>query len=325
MSAVSEKEITKPVDGKSPSNDADARVICACYGIGPKEIAAYFANPAATYESFTNDTGAGLRCTACRLDLDLAVDAYRRGEHPEEVSALRPIDIAGSSLLSIPTDQSNSGFFVNSEGLDTVIRVANRGPMFDKSADLSGYSYVFELFDPSGDLKVVKKGRFAANSDLQFRLSEIPQCPGRGVFVLTLSPETLGWVGSIRPQVGIYGTNWVATYHAQLVSAASLVRSLPLSQTDGRLNARLVTINPYPNVSRIQIELNSIADKLTAKERADIPAMGSSFVKLDDVFQKLPDERAFRIRVRSTTPVRNYIVNMMPDGAWNIDHFPNTK
>ena len=49
------------------------KVICTCANLTEKQIKNYFkgtSGPSLTFEKFLNETKAGTRCSACRLDLE---------------------------------------------------------------------------------------------------------------------------------------------------------------------------------------------------------------------------------------------------------------
>ncbi len=312
----------------TPHADTDSpemnQVVCLCKDLTRRDILDHFKDPAHNYDTLVQATGVGTRCTACLLDLDLIVDEAS-GEHATSRVIADPRPQAAGRGWKLPIDQSNSGPFLNADGITTGIRIANLGPMFAALQYAVSYRYTLDLFANDGRHAGRRRGHLEPGGSEWVDFSSVAGAPPAGWFLFTLYPGREGLMGSIRPQVAIAGPHWVATFHTQYHAYACRGRAVLVQAIASGFNSDVHLINASNKACRIDFDLSGPDSDYRDTFRRTLPGRGAALQSLDEAFPRAPRDRMLSLLVRSDRPVRKHIVNRLQGGAISIDHFPNFK
>ena len=318
--------MTKPLellDNSAGVSGSD--IICFCYGVRRADIYEHFKESDASYDTLVAKTRVGTKCTACLLDLDLIVDDASGERAVQKVKGDARPEAFGAGLVKIPTDQCNSGFFFNRDGMSTIIRFANHGPMFEAMPHLSAYRYSLRLISDQGRCVAGSRGRLDVGNDVTIDLAASPDTPPQGWFILSFYPESEGLLGSVRPQIGLQGPNWTTCYHPQYHHYACRGRAIPVEKVNGRFSTDVHMINASRRTTNVIFEVVSSQSSYCAQYRRQLGGYHAALQSMDDAFPNAPNDEVLTVLVRSDNPVRKHILGYLADGTISVDHFPNFK
>ena len=298
---------------------------CACFNISERQIRDYFAAPGATFDGLVEQTLIGTKCTACLFDLDLVLEGIHRSR-PTGPGRAAKAGRAGTHGLRQPVDQANSGFLICENNIRTILRIANHGQLFDRASPMVPYDYRLFVFSEDGRLCARHRGEVAPDAHLELDLTALPGAPDRGWFLVALYPHAEGLLGSVRPYVALRGDGWATSYHLQPQSMATRarVRNATFVKTiAGKTLTSISVINASARPTEVRVEIGDFQGGFGETRSFSLPARGSSIVDLDALFDGLPDDALLMLRIFSDQNTRKHILNVMDDGAWGVDHFPN--
>jgi bacterioferritin-associated ferredoxin len=309
----------------SGAHAATDRVICACFEVKESEIRAFFANPQATVEDFVLTTGATTKCTACAIDFDLVVESLRTGTPQHRRPRQGTRDIHGTAV----SDLIDSGFIINKDSIDTVLRIDNRPNAFDPTSQdsLSSYDWRVRIFNEEGALCDRFEGHLEVGKSLTIELTKRLNCPQLGWFWVWLEPKTPGYFGASRPQLALLGPDWVATVHTQPHASACYRKVVAIQRQTGSFRTLVSIINgSRRRPASCELTLSSVSGGSEDKRTVIIPANGSRLVAVDELFRgtagRMPEAV---LVVKSDQPVRKHVIKIQPSGYYSIDHFPDAK
>jgi bacterioferritin-associated ferredoxin len=299
------------------------RIICGCFNVSEGTVVEHFKKPGATFDSLVEATHISTSCTSCRMDLDLLLAAHQRRAsmdgQTERTNAL------AKSWLEVADDQTNCGFFINRDQIETTLRIANYPLLYKSDGEMPTYRWSLVVFGSDGQRVYREKGRLDRSAELQRSFSLIKDCPPHGWFLISLYPESHGLIGTVRPQIGYIGPRWAATVHTQLAQMSFHRRSVMVHTLEGRLKAMVSVINPFPTVGTITMQLCSTIGNYGETISMPMPKTSSLLLELDSCFSGLPNAEPLLLIVSSDVPVARQIIDLHADGSWSVDHFPNTQ
>jgi bacterioferritin-associated ferredoxin len=309
-------------------DNADERV-CVCRNVTVRDIRHHMAEPNATVEGLVAKTGIGTKCTACLLNLDVILSSFTaEGRAAGAALKLGQKDWrnVGSGPLT-PKDYLDSGFLMEESGLSTEFVCANYGLQFQPTDSVVSHEYSIQLFAEDGRRAGRTTGRLEPNNFIHVRLGEIADCPTRGWFLFRLKPLSFGLEGSIRPQFLIRGQNFAASVHTQPHWTACGGKAVMLTARNSTFSASVAMINAVTQSTRVIFRLSSLNNQKADLQEKEIvlPGLGSALISADELFHAPESNSDFLLSVVSDNPTRKHIVNHLSDGAWSIDHFPNSK
>jgi bacterioferritin-associated ferredoxin len=305
----------------------DETMVCICFNVTRRQIEEHVRQPDHNFDTLVAETGIGTKCTACMLDVDLIVNSVSGGHAGlslEPKGLAQPIP-GPPDGISHPADFANSGFFFNGDGIRTVIRIANVGPMFEAAADGTGYRYRLIPIGEDGRRFAGAHGRLERDATLEIDLATIAGLPARGWFMLDVVPDSNGLVGSTRPQVLLVGRDWATAYHPQLQVYACRGRAIPVEKVDTAFHTWVSAINGYRGPARLEGTLYAVGGGYRAVAEATVGGFGSVLLDLDRLFPDAPSATMMTLVLRSDIPVRKHVINRLAGGALSVDHFPNFK
>ncbi len=308
--------------------DAGGRPLCYCFDITEADIRRYFQNEGATVDGLVRDTKIGTKCTACLLDLDLVLELCHRSLNGAvEEKADSTAGAGGKGIVTSPVDFTNSIFYVCDDKVNTVVRVANRGIMFETESTVVGYDYSMFVFSHEGKLCAHRGGRIAPFEDIEIDLGAIPGIAPHGWVLLSLYPKARGFRGSNRPYVTFNGPSWTASVHMQRHAMASRrgVRNVHFltREAGGRMDSLLSIFNGATEPTAVNVDLIDLYGRYRDRHTLQLPAYGSELMVLSDVFSPAPEAEFLSVRVFSEQPTRKMIINFHADASWSVDHFPD--
>jgi bacterioferritin-associated ferredoxin len=309
--------------------NADQRPLCYCYDVSEADVRRHFEVPDATVDGLIERTKIGTRCTACLLDLDLVLESCHRtlgGAVDERAHRLAAED-GRHGPITWPADFTNSIFYVCDGTINTVIRVANYGIMFEQDKTVVDHSYSLFVFSNDGMLTARRRGEIAAQSSFEIDLAAIPGIAPHGWVLFALYPKQRGYRGSNRPYITFNAKGWTASVHMQRHSAASRrgVRNVnTLARESGEpLDAWLSVFNGSARPTGVRVVLVDQYGGYREEHMLQLPKYGAELVLLDSMFKPASEAEVFSVRVYSDEPTRKMIVNVHADKSWSIDHFPD--
>jgi bacterioferritin-associated ferredoxin len=315
----------RPAAGSGIPKSEDADIICFCFGVRRADIHEHFRQPGGSYDTLVEKTRVGTKCTACLLDLDLIVDQASGERAVKKVAADNRPEAFGKGLVKVPIDQCNSGFFINTGGVSTIIRFANHGPMFEAMPYSTGYRYSLRLMTDDGRPAAVHRGRMEVDGDLTIDLSKLPDTPPRGWFILSFYPDQEALMGSIRPQIGLRGPNWTTCYHPQYHHYACHGRAIPVFKVNGQFSTSVHMINASKLTTNVVFKISSSQSDYRAEHAFQMGGYNAMLKDLDEAFPEAPENEASMMLVQSDKPIRKHILGYLADGTLSVDHFPDFK
>ncbi len=304
-----------------PETAAAQRPICYCFNVTEAAVRAHFSRPGATYETLVRETHVTTKCTACRLDLDLALDQLHRSSSP--IPSLAEAGEQTTKTLRRAHDLTDAGFIVGSDGVTTLLRIDNQGLLFRDHRWIVPYSYTIRVLASDGRIAHTQRGSLGKGETLEVDFSGITACPPRGWFLVSLYPKEEGLWGTVRPQLILRGQHWCSSVHTQLVSMACRHKTALLRTEDHKLNAFVSLINTGRR--RTKLHLTLYDDQKDHEETVILPPLGSHLADLDEIFPSVPNDALLTLSVRSDNPVSKHLVLRHRDGSWSQNHFPNIK
>ncbi len=298
--------------------------LCYCFDITKQDVLAHFARPDASYETLVDETNIATKCTACRLDLEVLLERVH----------LRPgaTSLSGQSVqdhgrgIKVRQDLADVGFYLNTDQVMTVLRVANEGLLFDDVSRTVPYNYTVWVFSDRGKLCQKVKGKLGRREALTLSTEDLQDCPEYGWFLLDLEPtESNGLMGTVRPQMAVVGPDWTATVHTQLVSMACRYKSVLAHRTRGRFAIDISLINPNLWSAQVSLDVARLDGQVLACEEVSLPSRCAKIVSLDRLEIDRRLDGIFRVGVRSSLPVSKHVIVRHNDGSVSLDHFPNAK
>jgi hypothetical protein len=269
-------------------------------------------------------TGIASKCTACRLDLDLILESLHQAK-PGQATTAAEGPAEGRGLLRRPQDLSDAGFVVNRDGVTTVLRVDNKGLLFEDRSWVVDYDHVLRLFAPDGRVVFRDSGRLAVDGALLFDFGAIDVCPDEGWFLLSLYPRGRGLVGTTRPQLVLKGPNWTSSVHTQWLAMSCRFKAALLRAEAAMTNSIVSLINATRATTTATIELSAPDQGYLASRAITLPPFGSQLVEIDATFDDLPPQANIAVAVHSDRPVSKHLIIRHSDGSWSQNHFPNAK
>lgn len=301
------------------------KIVCACFAVSEADIRAHLGDPQNTLETLVSQTGIGTKCTACLLDLDLIIDDTVALRH--SVASRLGQGMQKTNGLSITTDLTSSGFFLNRKDIVTSLRVSNFPVLFESDYHGVPYSVSLRLVSAAG--KCVKTYRQDLNLNDTMHVSFSEMLPGHiedGWFLLSLYPKKRGLVGSIRPQVALEGRNWVSTYHTQPQAMATKDGSrnkITVYNSISGFQSSVSVINANNRPGFVTLQLQDMYGPWKMEHAQRLGASNAAIVNLDEHFSDAPTEGVFQVTVTSDVDTRKHILIKQPNGSLSIDHFPN--
>jgi hypothetical protein len=313
----------------SSAVDKNERPLCYCFDVAETDVRQYFERADATVEGLIADTKIGTKCTACLLDLDVVLESCHRsltGTADDRVERSASSAESDGSIRQA-ADFTNSIFYVCDGVVNTVIRVANQGFLFENTDTVVEHSYSLFVFSNDGKLTAGRRGTVDAFGDLEVDLSTIPGISPQGWVMLSMYPKRPGFRGSNRPYVTFNGPGWTASVHMQRHALASRrnIRNVNFltREANGRLDAYLSIFNGALNPTDVRVDLVDAYGSYRERRTLNLPRYGAEFVALDDLFSPTPGADVLTIRVYSDEPTRKMLVNVHGDRSWSVDHFPD--
>lgn len=308
---------------KNSANDSD--MVCACFNVRLADIEMFMLRPGVTVEDLIEQTNIGTKCTACLLDLEVVLSDLRKpGIHdlpPGIGSGVLRQDKRG--LLA--NERIDSAFFICEEGTKTVLQMSNYSPLFRDDNKAVAHRYRLWVLNDDGRICAQKKGQVDAEATVEVDFSDLPGCPPRGWFLLSLLPLGQGYYGSLRPQCILIGDEWAASYHVQFHSFASNEArrlGVVLRSSKGKTYSSAVIINGENSGGVVTVKL-SAEDGYGDSYKFDLSPRGSKIIDVDSCFDDIPDNSMLLLNVESEPRTRKYLINKQPGGGWGVDHFPN--
>ena len=317
-----------PVSARKAAEPGE-RPLCYCFDVTETDVRRYFQKDDATVDGLVHDTKIGTKCTACLLDLDLVLESCHRslgGAVEEKADSAIAIG-AGRGFIHSAADFTNSIFYVCDGNINTVVRVANRGFMFEDEATVVDHDYSMFVFSKSGTLCACRRGTVGPSGDLEIDLGKIPGIASHGWVLLALYPKSSGFRGSNRPYVTFNGGSWTASVHMQRHAMASRrgVRNVHFltREAGGPMDSYLSVFNGATTATAVRVDLIDLYGPYRERRTMRLPRYGSELMVLDEVFKPAPEAELLSIRVFSDQPTRKMIVNVHADTSWSVDHFPD--
>jgi bacterioferritin-associated ferredoxin len=304
------------VPGESP--------ICFCFNVTERDVERHFAEGSGTYESLVEKTRIGTKCTACLLDLDLALDRIHQARRSTIIA-----DGDGAARrtgLHHALDFVDSGFFVHDGAIRTAVRLSNFSQLFGAGAACVPFDYELVAFSEAGNAVGRRTGHVAPERDVTVEIAPDDGAAMRGWFLLALTAREDGFFGTMRPQVALRGAGWCATFHTQphMMASVGRYRHEVVLQGDGRdLSAAVVVVNGSRRPAAGALVLRDPQDGTERESAFGLPGNGCRTLDLAHAFPGAPAGRPLFVSVRCDRPTRNHIVNIHADASWSVDHFPN--
>jgi len=298
--------------------------LCYCFNVTEADIRAHFASPAAGYDELVRKTEIGTKCTACLFDLDIVMESIHKGQATMKIE--RSHRTAKRWTEFSISDFADSGFFVCDQSIGTTVHLSNFGQLFGDTIPLVTFEFELMVFDQSGELACRQAGRIEAGQARAIELASIDGCPEHGWFLVVLRGVSEGFFGTMRPQIGLNGPSWSASYHTQphVMATTGRYRYSVITQGNGEaLATRVSVINGVERATQLEIELSGPDDRFQATAAHALAPRGSVMLDLDTLFPGAPADAPVFVSVRSDRPTRKHIINEHRDGSWSVDHFPN--
>lgn len=298
--------------------------ICFCFNVTERDVVRHFADGAGTYESLVEKTRIGTKCTACLLNLDLALDHIHQARRSTIIA--QGDGGARRKGLRHALDFVDSGFFVHDGLIRTAVRLSNFSQLFGMGAACVPFDYELVVFSEAGRAVGRRTGHVPPERDVTVEVSPDDGTAMRGWFLLALTARKDGFFGTMRPQVALRGKGWCATFHTQPHMMASMgrYRHEVVLQGNGRdLSASVVVINGSRQPAVGALVLRDPKDGTECDSAFDLPGNGCRTLNLTHAFPDAPADRPLFVSVRPNRPTRNHIVNIHADASWSVDHFPN--
>jgi len=278
--------------------------------------------PGATLDTLVAQTRVGTKCTACLLDLDVLLADFDQAGSGRSIGSF---DQATGPGRGAPWERVDSGFFLNQDGIQTILRIANFDLGFAPTEHAAAHDCRLWVFNDAGKIRARDVFHVGGGEETTINLSDYPACPGRGWFLIAMKPRRAGYYGTMRPQVALVGRDWVACYHTQFHADAvrSGRRSGIVLRTKGPYTgAAVYAINGSNAASGLELV---ISDHYGYRRNADfqLAARGSAMIEIDRAFRDLPSDASLLLDVHSQEPTRKCIINRHGDGSLGVDHFPN--
>jgi bacterioferritin-associated ferredoxin len=300
-------------------------IVCACFSVTEADIKAHLANPQNTLETLVSETGIGTKCTACLLDLDLVIDdtvEFRRS-----VASRLGQGIQQTKGLTVSTDLTSSGFFLNRKDVRTSLRVSNFPVLFESNCRGVPYSVSLRLVSAAGYCVRTHRQNLNLNCTMHVSFSEmLPPEIEDGWLLLSLYPKQRGLVGSIRPQVALEGANWVSTYHTQPQAMATKDGSrnkITVYRAERGFRSLVSVINANSRVGSVTVKMKDMYGPWERIHTLDMGASHSTLIDLDEHFPDAPIGGIFQVTVTSDVDTRKHILIQQANDSLSIDHFPN--
>lgn len=304
-------------------SSSDDDVICVCFEITKRQVRKYLTeNASASVDDFVQATGYGTKCTACLLDLDVIVNdlgAVGLKNAPPGIGSGNVLKKAqGFGVV----DRVDSGFFMNSDGITSLLRVANFNPLFENVDFVTPHDLNLWLFTEDGKMVARANGHVGINETFEIDLSAIEGAPKAGWFLLSSLPHGGGYYGTLRPQVVLRGDNWASAYHTQFHGyATNSVRRMAVGirASAGKSNSSICVINGENKAGDAALRI--YGENYDESHKFHLAKNGSRMLDIDDLFQNLPQNAGLIAHIDSDTVTRKFIINRQPDGSWGADHF----
>jgi len=309
------------------SAEPGARMICACFDLTWADIDTFMARADTTVEGLIEETRIGTKCTACLLDLDLALnDIADSGDAAGAALSRSRRDWreVGAGRL-IARDYLDSGFLIEDGGVWTELVCANYGQFFELGDSVATFDYTVRLFDENGRAAGRSRGSLGRGDCLRLRFGEIPGCPKRGWFLLRLKPRSFGLEGSIRPQLLLHGPNFTASVHTQPHWMACRGKAVMVAPVAAAWRTGISIVNASRRRTHVGFRLARPDAPDESAASLDLTGLGSCLVELDDLFDPPAPGAVYLLSVTSNRPTRKHVINRLDDGSLSIDHFPNSK
>lgn len=296
-------------------------IICHCYDVKRQDIRRYFEQPGATIDDFVGRTNFGRKCTACLLDFDRELSQLGT---PVATSVVTSTKLYAVPISGSPEERLESGFYLNRDGIRTLIHLANHNASPEAPATTAPHRGILWLFAPSGDVVAKRFLDVDAGKLISLDFGDSPRCPSEGWFLLSLRPRAPGYMGTLRPQVALTAQGCAVTYHTQPHKHATRSgwrSGLSIRATGGRTRTAIPIINGTNLPATVTLKLHTGATVPQAHV-FELPRRGFRIVDLDDVFKGPPSNTSMLLEVTSTQPTRKFVLNRHPGGTLGVDHFP---
>jgi bacterioferritin-associated ferredoxin len=298
----------------------DQNTLCYCFGVTAKLVSEHLSKPGNTYETLIETTGIGTKCTACLLDLDVAMQKVFATKAKQNKGRRRH---PKTGLLSVAADETNTGYVINQGDVTTILRVVNRSLMFAGGNYLPSFKYRLCLFNEHGRCCATLAGTLHSECDMEIDFSTLPGSPTIGWYWISLEAQGDGYLGSLRPQTLLRGSCWAATYHSQLLSMADFEKFVMVRSHGGHTGAIVPLINPNNQPADVSLTLECGAFK--GKAMSKVAANGMQLLEVDKLFGGIPQDADLLLSLYSILPTQKYIIMRHSSGALSLDHFPNKK
>lgn len=299
-------------------------LLCYCFGVTKADVISHFKEDNGNVDTLLDKTKITTKCATCALELDLLLSQLRRGSLDKDGHRGIKKQESGAIFFS-RRDRGDSGFFLNTEDTDTIIRISNFPVNFTDDVLCSNYRFWVRFYNENGSLVGKTRGLLNKNSELELKVSELVNAPV-GWFYILQSPTDAGYYGTARPQVILQNSLSVATFHTQFHSDATLKgrrASCPviLNNLRGGLSTSIVVINGTAKETDVIFNLE-MSDRVI-KNKVCLPGNGMKIVNLEKEILTTESPTFAILHIQSKYPTKKLLINNHPDGTIGVDHFPN--
>jgi len=305
-------------------------ILCACFDVTKSEVENFLKKPDANIEELYANLKIGSKCSACLADLDLILNNSQQVDNTTtKINFSNDENFEMDSQGSFPDERLDSGIFICEEGISTSLQLANYNPLYRDTNEAVDHSYHVRLFSEDGKLSSNHKGKVKVGDTLSIEFNKIRNCPKRGWFLTSLTPEKAGFYGTLRPQILLKGKDWALTSHVQPHIHATYGPTrqprrshMYIKSVNGKTNTSLSVINAANKEGNFTINLSEGSYEGVYSQK--INANGSTIVDIDEKIKDIPKDAVLLIAVSSSVATRKHILMESENGTISMDHFPNT-
>jgi bacterioferritin-associated ferredoxin len=314
---------------KEKINSKGQDILCLCMDISKTQVKKLLMKQDFNIEYLYQTLKVGSKCTACLTDLELIINESRENYLTPEKKKHKNNKFELIKHGRHAEERVDSGLFICKGDINTILQLANYNPMFGDTQEAVKHSYHIRLIKENGELACETKGIVNTQQTVSISFKELNNCPEQGWFLIDLVPLKSGFYGTLRPQILLKGIDWAMTSHTQPHIHATYGPNkqarrchMYIKSIKRKTNTYLSIINAANSPTKYVIELSE--GEYFESKSGNINARGSEIVDLDNIFDKIPDEKVLLISVKSTTPTRKHILMKGESGSLSVDHFPNT-
>lgn len=322
--------------------DPNNPIVCTCGEITRADfLSAMGANRDIEYGDLLEKIGAGVKCTACRLDLELLyTDNFDRvmGSTPAAsgkaaVKETLPLKARLYRLLDgiapmMPLRLSNTVPVLRHTGVRQYVVVCNDPPLYENAAPPDPAQVRLILRDSEGQVRLNQCHEVTMDRPLDVEVSELlPAAPGNRPSIGSI--EVVRWWkrptrrGTTRPQIVIEAPGGCGAVHTQGPNGPGSTWYSCLARP-GEDRLLLAIVNPSNSPLPVAISYPFAADLTpTEREKKVIPAYGAALheISVSKAESDLLAHRPFGVRCEAEGMHKCYIITASPGlDRFAIDH-----